>query len=404
MMILNPSHGTVRVVASLAAFVAVFLAPAAEDYAHAAVVEVQVSESQQKTIYHSPQTPGYTCWTCVWCMPDGSQMLTFSQVTGPLEGRKRASAEILQHMPGAQQSIAAYDVTGAKLENVYLHSLNGGKTWKKVGSELVISCMNGGQFFHGILLLRDGSLLRNVWGQSVRGQDPAYFDILPTGFLQRSSDGAKTWSKPEYVSLDPKLQTFPKRLRWLRDGRILMTGGACPYELDKWRWDEQCTKMRPCLWISKEPTGKSWAGPLYVASSSTEEWDVAELDNGDLLGVFRTIDQKRCQSLLVKHGETWEPGPLQAAPFPHSGQPELLATREGIILHIASDGVWWTDGRGTTWTKLNMPGTDYYPTAVQLNDGTVLVVSHVGSDNAYGSADQSITQQTFRLRVTRSGK
>jgi len=132
---------------------------------------------------------------------------------------------------------------------------------------------------------------------------------------------------------------------------------------------------------------------------STEEWDVAELDNGDLLAVFRTYDCKRCQSLLVKRGATWEPGPLQPAPFPHSGQPELLATREGIILHVASNGIWWTADRGATWTKLDVAGSDYYPSAVQLADGTILVVSHIGSDDAYGKRDQAIILNTFRLAV-----
>ena len=180
-----------------------------------------------------------------------------------------------------------------------------------------------------------------------------------------------------------------------------MTGSASPYELDKWIWEEQFPKSRACLWVSKDPAGKSWTAPLYVAPRgiSTEEWDVAELDNGDLLAVFRTYDAKRCQSLLVKHGETWEPSPLQAAPFPHSGQPELLATREGIILHIASNGIWWTANRGTTWTKLAVPGSAYYPSAVQLNGGIILVVSHIGSDDPYGAVDQKIVMDRFRLKA-----
>jgi hypothetical protein len=155
--------------------------------------------------------------------------------------------------------------------------------------------------------------------------------------------------------------------------------------------------------VSRDPAGKSWSDPLYVAPQaiSTEEWDVAELENGDLLAVFRTYDCKRCQSVLAKQGETWLPGPLQPAPFPHSGQPELLAAREGMILHIASNGIWWTADRGGTWTKLAVPGTDYYPSAVQLADGTILVTSHVGSDDAYGKRDQSISLMTFRLAVER---
>ena len=48
--------------------------------------QVTVREHSRQTIYHSPQTPGYTCWAGIWTMPDGSVMVAFTQVTGPLEG------------------------------------------------------------------------------------------------------------------------------------------------------------------------------------------------------------------------------------------------------------------------------------------------------------------------------
>ena len=359
------------------------------------IKDVVVRDHARRTVYHSPQTPGYTCWAYVWRLPDGSPMITLTQATGPMEGRKRTPAEILRHMPGAQQKTAAYDFTGLSLENVYLHSTDGGKTWAKVAAEPFVSCMNG-MLAGGVLALRDGALLRNVWGQNL-----VYSDILPTGFLQRSADKAKTWGKPEYISQDPQLQTWPKRIRQLRDGRLVMTGSAAPYDPDKWVWEDQFPKSRACLWVSKDPSGKSWDAPLYVAPKgvSTEEWDLAELDNGDLLAIFRTYDSRRCQSLLVKHGDTWAPGPLQATPFPPSGQPELLVTREGIILYIDQLGIWWTVDRGTTWTKFDMHGSAYYPSAVQLDDGAILVVSHVGCDDPYGKNDQSILLDTFRLVV-----
>ena len=36
---------------------------------------------QRKTIYHSPETPGYTCWVGLWNMPDQSLLVTFRQAT-----------------------------------------------------------------------------------------------------------------------------------------------------------------------------------------------------------------------------------------------------------------------------------------------------------------------------------
>jgi hypothetical protein len=44
-----------------------------------------------KTIYHSPETPGYTSWVGCWLMPAGKPMISFHQAIGPAKGRYRAS-------------------------------------------------------------------------------------------------------------------------------------------------------------------------------------------------------------------------------------------------------------------------------------------------------------------------
>lgn len=373
-------------------------------------MQVTVHDHHRQTIYHSPQTPGYTCWAGIWQMLDDSVMVCLTQATGPLEGwRPRAPSAVLRRMPKATREIPGYDMTGLVQENVYLRSTDSGKTWQKACSDLFTSCMNG-MWGGGLLVLPDGTLLRNAWGEGL-----PYWEVRQTGFLQRSTDSAKTWGAPEYLSQDPHLQTWPKRLRHLRDGRLLLTGAACPYDEDNWVWDAQLPKVRPCLWVSADPTGKAWSGPLYIAPEGVnyagEEWDAAELENGDLLAVLRTatydpagntLSQERRQSVLTRRGQTWEPGPVSAAPFPHSGQPELLAAREGIILHVASNGLWWTADRGATWTKLDVPGSAYYPCAAQLNDGVILVVSHVGSDDPYGKVNQSIALDSFRLAVSKT--
>lgn len=81
----------------------------------------------------------------------------------------------------------------------------------------------------------------------------------------------------------------------------------------------------------------------------------------------------------------------------HSGYPAVLRTRDGVILHLATSGVHWTVDLGKTWTRLDIPGTPYYPKALERPDGAIVVLGHVGSDDPYGTVDQSIKQQTFRL-------
>jgi hypothetical protein len=76
-------------------------------------------------------------------------------------------------------------------------------------------------------------------------------------------------------------------------------------------------------------------------------------------------------------------------------------TREGIILDLCTTGSHWSADNGSTWHDLLVDGrplaTYYYPKALQTTDGTIVVLGHTGSDDPYGSVDQSIVQQTFRL-------
>src|SRR5690349_20821734 len=61
---------------------------------------------RRRTIYHSPQTPGYTCWTGAWSMPNGDLMVSFTQATGPVEGRPAAPPEALKQLSWS----GAYDM------------------------------------------------------------------------------------------------------------------------------------------------------------------------------------------------------------------------------------------------------------------------------------------------------
>ena len=370
-------------------------------------MQVTVQSFERRTIYHSPQTPGFTCWTGLWSMPDGSVMVCFTQATGPLEGwRARAPQQVRHRLSWPPVGQEDYDMTGLVLENVHLRSTDGGKTWVKVSADPFTSCMNGctGE---GEVALADGTILRAVWGHYL-----PYWDVPQTGYIQRSTDGTKTWGPPELLATDKSLQTWPKRVRVLSAGRIVITGAAVPYDPNNWTRNGLAAKLRPCLWVSEDKAGRAWSKPLYLVPEnpgySGEEFDVAELPKGDLLAIYRTAtyrpgghgaSQERRQNMLIKKGDSWEPTPIVDAPFPHSGHPELVATREGVVLHIATNGTWWTADRGGHWTKLDIRGSAYYPRSVQLHDGTIMVVGHVGGDNAYGAVDQAIVMDTYRIQV-----
>lgn len=378
----------------------------AEEPARGSPLKHSAIESASTTIYHSPQTPGFTCWAGAWVMPDQSLMVTFTRATGPFKGRPRTDPKVLASFPGwPPDGNANYDMNGLDLRNVYLHSKDGGKTWKEVSADPFRSCMNHATG-KGQVALADGTVVRAVWGQYLP------FDDGPkTGYLQRSRDGAKTWGPPEPPLLDPRqFTTYPTRLRVLRDGRLIVTGGLTRLPAGTLPGNVTRPPIEPLLMASADG-GKTWSKPIPVVPDehrgnwSGEEYDVAELAGGDLLCVFRTVDpgrktekEVRWQGLLRKDGTTWRPRDIGPSALGHSGHPDLLATKEGVVLHVATDGIHGTTDGGKSWHPLEgSRASRYYPRSVQGADGRIAIFSHVGGDDAYGAVDQSIVMDTFRL-------
>src|SRR4051794_25244278 len=308
----------------------------------------------RRTVYHSPQTPGYTCWVGAWPMPDRAPMICFTQNTGPVGDRPRAPADVVRKFPMLAER-PARDATGLAKTILFLRSADGGETWEKAGEipfeGPMAYCAPGGQD----LALPDGTILKGVFG---------YFlpttPVPQTAYLLRSTDGGKTWGRPEPLN-DPDKETWRlTRLRALRDGRLVATGGrsrtpsTSPISVVWKRWE-------PLLVVS-EDGGRTWGPPVEFLPDRDrdgwlEEWDTAELPGGDLLCVFRRVDpaaivpdpdnpgrkasrnwapsprdQVRWHGRLRKTGKTWALDRVGPAPFPHSGHPELLATREGPVL------------------------------------------------------------------------
>jgi BNR repeat-like domain len=361
----------------------------------------------RRTIYHSPETPGYTCWLGALELPDKSLAITFTQDTGPTNRTARGSDAIRkQFYPHLEKP--ARDATGLNKSNLFLHSTDEGKTWQETGSfgweGPFMYIAPGGQD----AVLKDGSWLKGVFGY-FQSDNP---DVAHSAYLIRSRDLGKTWSKPQVLG-DPARETWRlTRIRRLRDGRLIATGGRSrvPSTSDITTvWDH----WEPLLIVSQDD-GKTWSAPIEIINAKqrktwrAEEYDTAEMPNGDLICVFRRFDpdqpnkQVRWQGLLKKIGGSWKTAYVEPSSLPHSGHPELLMTREGVVLHIATTGVDWTrDGR--TWTPVKFPGlkdgyhSRYYPKSLQVEDGTIYVFGHAGWDNDYGAVDEAVVMDTFRI-------
>jgi hypothetical protein len=59
--------------------------------------EVSIKGFARRTVYHSPQTPGFTSWAGLWAMPDKSVMLCFTQATGPVAGWRPRAPKPIRH-------------------------------------------------------------------------------------------------------------------------------------------------------------------------------------------------------------------------------------------------------------------------------------------------------------------
>ena len=234
--------------------------------------------------------------------------------------------------------------------------------------------------------------------------------VPQTAYLQRSRDGGRTWGEP-MVLLDPRRFTYQiSRIRPLRDGQLVATGQV--WETPAGSSHAQMEKAgAQLLAMTSADGGKTWRRVQIDGARrdvAWDEWDLAQTADGNLLCVFRRGDPKnrsrevRWQGVIRTHGQEWALTDFRPSPLPHSGHPELLATREGPVLYFATTGVMWTDDTGANWHRLQAPGakdykTRYYPRSLQGKDGTVYVFAHNGSDNWYGQVDQSVVMDRFRL-------
>jgi len=359
---------------------------------------VTASDVERHVVYHSPSTPGYTCWVSAWLTSDGGLRLAFHQATGPLTGRPLARKDVREALgwPPAGLSVG-YDMTGTVQQIITLDSRDGGKTWAQVAAEPFHTPMNG--VVSGYRALREtDSVMRCVWGMYL-----PYYDVPQTGYLQRSTDGGLTWGPPILLADPAKGIPIPKSIRQLRDGRVVAIGGYIPLSDEVATFRQGLAHIETALWWSHDG-GATWSEPQVVLAkadgvSPTEESDLAELPDGRLLLINRTNAPDRWQVIMAPRGDGYEVVSRAQAPFPHSGMPDVLCTREGVALHVATSNVSATTDGGKTWQDLGF-GTPYYPVSVQLPDGRIVTAGHRGSDDPYdGSVDQQIEALTFRVKA-----
>jgi len=366
---------------------------------------------------------GYNTFAGAWIMPgDGAVATAYANVTGPVAPPCRS--------PEVPAGCAERGFRGARHRFVVLESGDGAKTWKKpFAAEVVKTPAPHAYSGQPTIALRDGTLLRRVNGEDI-GIYPEYGGEPGTAYLQRRAPGAKSWSGRQLL-LDTNRYTYNlSRMKRLRDGRTLVALGAFWKVRAGERLKTPAQERPGWLLMTSTDEGATWQNAMAVpgaaeAAALANEWDVAELRDGDLLAVMRTREGERAvrkQVVLEKTGDEittntgtrskggWTmgvpvltPAPFAQIEFPQ--HPELLDLEHGPaaggILHIADEAIHYTANGGRSWSKVAFPSnwnSHYYPNSVQASGGNIYVFSHAGGDENYTTnADKPIYVDVVRL-------
>lgn len=366
-------------------------------------IDKQITDVTHVEVYKTAKGPKWNSWTRCWFTPEGYLRVSFLDITGgqpgmkPDYGYEYASAEVL-----AKQ--------GIKRCSRWCESQDAGRTWKPIRQIDASDPLKPRPDF--FLLLRDRSLLGigGVWC----AWDPEKKDYIRIGHTMawRSSDGGATWSRPVSLNDPNRMLSFCCLPKQLRDGTIVQPAYGT--------FDRNKPSPNTDAWLRFSPDGgKSWSEPLVLARGTdtltNDEPEVVELKNGDLLVVLRHANPKakspalylNCGQIIVtKAASGWKPGPLKQTNMGFRGFPALLRTRDGVLICAGSgnqfnfsfdEGRTWTATRSIADPKYNRH--NHYPTLVELADGRILSVYHLGNHWPYPPPDdQWIHATSFRLK------
>jgi photosystem II stability/assembly factor-like uncharacterized protein len=209
--------------------------------------------------------------------------------------------------------------------------------------------------------------------------------------VQRSTDGGRTWERSESIGLPESSGSKLERLWHVRPGHESepdrLWAGGDPGVL--FRSDDGGRAWRAVEGILSHPTRDRWnpgAGRLCCHSIQVDSSDPARLYVGiSAAGAFRTDDG----------GETWAPINRDvAADFMPEPYPEVGQCVHKLLVHPARPerlwqqnhcGVYRSDDRGETWTRLDgngLPSGFGFPIMLDPHDADVAyVIPEEGAEN-----------------------
>lgn len=385
-----------------------------DSLANPVALPVEISDVEFRKVYETPVGHKWNSWVHAYRTPGGTIGLNFKTIEG---GPSDLESDYKWQLIGPK----ALAENGIRRTYRHMESKDDGQTWDTVAvqdaTDISVPRVAPVLYVDNETLLGVGGI-NSTWDETVESYD---IYTLPYVFIGRldtalSQDNGATWKN--WQSLNDTNEQFLICCHpvMLRDGTIVLPAyGKLQRNNDnpKYCWDA-------CLFFSTDG-GKSWSEPLVLAMGtptlSIEEPNVAELDNGDLLVILRHSNPSKtgtlevycnCGQIIVKKiDDKWVAGPLMSTPMRFRGMPVVLRTRDGILICAGSGTQYnFSVDEGKTWSDTQISidpmynRNSHYPVLMELPDGRIMTIYHMGNDWPYPPPEDQWIHATF-LRVTK---
>lgn len=368
---------------------------------------VKIEDIKHVLVYRTEQGPKWSCWTTTWLTPEAHIRVGFVDMSGapadpkPSYGYEYARPDVLRKQ-------------GIKRSWRWCESKDNGATWQAIRDIDMSDPVAPRPHF--CLLLKDRSLLGigGVWHE---------WDFTRNTYIcfghtmaWRSLNGGQSWDGPVSVNDPNSTVSYCCRPKQLSDRTIVLPAYGTLQRKD--RSADLQLNTDAWLWFSKDG-GRTWSKPLVLArgepNRSNDEPDLTELGNGDLLVIIRHSNPKaqggavylNCGQVIVKKTASgWQPGPVTPSRMGFRGCPAVLRTRDGVLICAGSgnqfnfsvdEGKTWSDTATIPDPAVGQP--NHYPALLELPDGRILSVYHVGNHWPYPPPeDEWIHATSFRVK------
>ncbi len=296
------------------------------------------------------------------------------------------------------------------IDQVVRRSEDGGRTWSEIRVVADLDEFTLGNACPVVDRQTGRISVLLVWNKLWESRlKPGFGDDSRKVYIVHSDDDGLTWSAPRNITEQAKLPGWAwiapgpgagfVKQREPHKGRYITPANHSEFEQGAPDKDGKPT-TRPVYYahaLYSDDSGKTWTRSKTYAARHTNECEIVELANGDLLLNMRNHGSaKRARAVAISKdaGETWgettwdpalpEPrcmGSLVRHTLPADGHPGLLlfsnpASREerrNLTLRGSED-------EGQTWTRSLViePGPSAYSHLAVLPDGTIAIAYEAG--------------------------